>query len=85
MIELRLTEHEVVLLAGLVGATAGDNLNMLYYDLLDILSKIEPSGDLEKLSGLMTEEIAGILRGKQINEDDIYDNAVEYLSKVRGW
>ncbi len=82
MIELKLTEQEVVLLSALVGATSGSDLNAVYEELIHILHLLDPQ--LVKISGLMTDDIAGILNGKQIIEEDIYDGVIEFLTKVKG-
>lgn len=82
MVEIKLTEHEVILLAGLIGATAGNDLNHVYIELLDIMYKLDPSKHLANLSGLITDEIAGMLKGKKINEDQIFEEICEYLRKV---
>lgn len=83
MIDLQVTKHELILLTGLVGATSGDNLNLLYKDLMKKLAEIDPTGELKWMANTFTEEIADILRGKQVNEDKLFDEV--YKQFLERW
>ncbi len=81
MVEVQLTKYELVILAGLVGATNGHSLDSVYFDLLQKLKKIDPSGELKWIADEFTEHVADLLNGKQINEDDIYDEVFNSILK----
>lgn len=81
MVEVKLTKYELLLLAGLVGATNGSSLDKVYSNLIQKLGEIDPSGELKWISGEFTEHVFDILKGKQINEDEIYDEVFRSIMK----
>lgn len=84
MVEVKLTKYELVLLAGLVGSTNGHSLDNVYFDLIQKLKAIDPSGELKWLADEFTEHVTDILNGRQINEDEIYDEVFHSILKRWG-